>query len=83
MGIELLGTIYSECKCVEPDYDVVWKTRRCAACGSLIRTIEVVLCRKCGGRVSDEAIPEEILKQEQNCGHNIIDGAFEALRPSD
>jgi hypothetical protein len=55
----------------------------CAICHKLKRSIDIVLCSKCGGRVSSERIPKEIKRQEEDCGHKVIDGAFENLRCSE
>ena len=74
------GVLVSECKCEKPDFVVCWKTRMCAVCHKAIKSIDVVLCKKCGGKVPLGGIPEEIKKQEQDCGHNVLDGEFERFR---
>jgi len=77
------GVVVSECKCETPEPDVIWKTRMCAICRKLKRSIDIVLCRKCGGKVPSKRIPEEIKRQEKDCGHKAIDGAFERLSCSE
>jgi hypothetical protein len=77
------GVVVSGCKCETPDFDVIWKTRMCVICRKLTRSIDIVLCSKCGGKVPSERIPEEIKRQEEDCGHKAIDRAFESLRYSE
>ena len=77
------GVVVSECKCETPELDVIWKTRMCADCGKLKKAIDVVLCTKCGGKVPSGRIPEEIIRQEKDCGHHTIDRKFESLRESE
>jgi len=79
-GLVLTGVPISICKCETPDFEIIWKTRMCGDCHRLRRTIDVVLCNKCGGRVPSEKIPKEIKAQEQDCGHKSVDREFESLR---